>query len=78
MLKNIFAISSDKYKQILGFATVWWLSLLVALERMLELFPLLKSFFISENQCEISKGVMCMRCVIRLVQTGNIYQILAG
>jgi hypothetical protein len=52
--------------------------LLLALERILELFALLKSFFILQNQYKIREGVMCAEHITHLVQTRNIYQILAG
>lgn len=50
-LKDFCDFVGQEYKQILGYANVRWLSLLPALERILKLYPVLKSFFMSENQC---------------------------
>ena len=48
-LKDFFDFVVQEHKQILGYANVRRLSLLPALERILKLYPSLKSFFISEK-----------------------------
>jgi hypothetical protein len=49
-LKEFCDFAEQEYKQILCYANVRWLLLLPALERILKIYPLLKSFFISETQ----------------------------
>lgn len=40
-----------EYQRILGYGKTRWLSLMPAVERVLKLFPALKSYFLSEEKC---------------------------
>jgi hypothetical protein len=57
--KDFCDFARQEYKQILGYANVRWLSLLPALERILKIYPPLKSFFMLETVPKSIETTLC-------------------
>ena len=49
--KEFCEFACVEYQRILGYGKTRWLSLMPAVERVLKLFPALKSYFLSEEKC---------------------------
>lgn len=53
-LKSFCEFVQVEYKKLLGHCKTRWLSLLPAIERVLDVFPALKSYFLSLDKCPIT------------------------
>lgn len=50
-LKEFCSFVDIEYKKVLGYSKTRWLSLMPAVDRVLKLFPALKSYFLSQDNC---------------------------
>jgi hypothetical protein len=52
-LKEFCDFVDIEYKQVLGSAKTRWLSLQPAITRVIDMFPALKSYFLSQEKCPV-------------------------
>ena len=52
-LKEFCDFVDIEYKQLLGYSKTRWLALMPSVERVLKLFPGLKSYFLSQKKCPV-------------------------
>jgi hypothetical protein len=53
-LKSFCEFTETEYKTVLGHSKTWWLSILPAVQRIIDIFPALKSDFHSLEKCPLS------------------------
>jgi hypothetical protein len=51
-LKDFYDFIGQKYKQILGYACVRWLSLLLVLDRIMKIYPSLKYYLCQKHSTQ--------------------------
>jgi hypothetical protein len=69
-LKEFCDFVGQQYEYILGYSNVRWLSLLPAVRRICEVYPALRSFFMSEEKCPVM-----LKCGFLIPALVELYQL---
>ena len=52
-LKEFCEFVQVEYQQLLGYSSTRWLAMLPAVQRIIDIYPALKSFFLSQDRCPV-------------------------